>query len=113
MSQLEDLQPSAAVRGILPDALVTVVSVQWFGSEAVELTYKDPDGRLAKRLLYRHDEAAMLDAEDFEDLEDTEHRDTLSYRESLRQPFHREPDFDVTSVNYDFARLLERAEPPS
>ncbi len=41
MSRLEDLQPNAAVRGILPDALVTVVSVQWFGSEALELTYKD------------------------------------------------------------------------
>jgi hypothetical protein len=30
----------------------------------------------------------------------------------LRQPFHREPDFGVTSVNYDFAELLERAEEP-
>jgi hypothetical protein len=28
----------------------------------------------------------------------------------LRRPFHREPDFGVTSVNYDFADLLERAE---
>ena len=33
MSQLEELKPNAAVRGILPDALATVVSVQWFGSE--------------------------------------------------------------------------------
>jgi hypothetical protein len=30
----------------------------------------------------------------------------------LRQPFRREPDFWVTSVNYDFAELLARAEPP-
>jgi hypothetical protein len=30
----------------------------------------------------------------------------------LRQPFHREPDFGVTSVNYDFAELLARARPP-
>ena len=42
MTRLEDLQPNAAVRGILPDSLVTVVSVQWFGSEALELTYKTP-----------------------------------------------------------------------
>lgn len=56
MSRLEDLQPKAAVRGILPDALVTVVSVQWFGSEALELTYKSPTGRVANELLYRHDE---------------------------------------------------------
>ncbi len=30
----------------------------------------------------------------------------------LRHPFHREPDFGVTSVNYDFAELLARAEAP-
>ena len=27
----------------------------------------------------------------------------------LRRPFQREPDFGVTSVNYDFAELLARA----
>ena len=31
----------------------------------------------------------------------------------LRQPFHREPDFGVTSVNYDFAELLAKAGEPS
>src|SRR3972149_3193758 len=56
MSKLEDLQPNAAVRGILPDALVTVVNVQWFGSEALELTYKTPAGKVANELLYRPDE---------------------------------------------------------
>jgi SNF2 family DNA or RNA helicase len=56
VSRLDDLQPNAAVRGILPDALVTVVSVQWFGDSALELTYKTPDGRVANELLYRHDE---------------------------------------------------------
>jgi hypothetical protein len=30
----------------------------------------------------------------------------------IRQPFQREPDFGVTSVNYDFAELLSRAEAP-
>jgi len=31
----------------------------------------------------------------------------------LRRPFRSEPDFGVTSVNYNFAELLARAEPPS
>jgi superfamily II DNA or RNA helicase len=57
--KLEDLQPNASVRGILPDSLVTVVNVQWFGSEALELTYKDPGGRVANQLLYRHDEPRL------------------------------------------------------
>jgi hypothetical protein len=30
----------------------------------------------------------------------------------LRRPFRREPDFGVTSVNYDLAELLARAEAP-
>ena len=30
----------------------------------------------------------------------------------VRQPFSREPDFDVTSVNYDLDKLLARAEEP-
>jgi hypothetical protein len=30
----------------------------------------------------------------------------------LRRPFQREPDFGVTSVNYNFAELLSRAESP-
>ena len=59
MIRLEGLQPNAAVRGILPDALVTVVSVQWFGSEALELTYKTPAGKVANELIYRHDEPRL------------------------------------------------------
>lgn len=59
MSRLEDLHPNGAVRGILPDSLVTIVSIQWFGSEAIELTYKDPSGRVANQLLYRHDEPRL------------------------------------------------------
>ena len=57
--QLEQLQPNAAVRGILPDALVTVVSVQWFGSQALELTYKTAAGKVANELLYRDDEPRL------------------------------------------------------
>jgi hypothetical protein len=38
MNRLEDLQPNASVRGILPNSLVSVISAQWFGSEALELT---------------------------------------------------------------------------
>jgi len=40
-------------------------------------------------------------------LSDTEHR--VHY---LRQPFQREPDFGVSSVNYDFAELIARATAP-
>src|SRR5690242_19776626 len=64
MTKLENLQPKAVLRGVVPDALVTVVSVQWFGSEALELTYKTAAGKVANELLYRHDEARLELAED-------------------------------------------------
>ena len=50
MTRLEDLQPTAAVRGILRDQVVTVVSAQWFGSEALEL-----------RIHLRHGEPSWID----------------------------------------------------
>lgn len=56
---LEDLQANATVRGVLPESLVTVVSVQWFGTEALELTYKTPTGEVANELLYRDDEQRL------------------------------------------------------
>lgn len=56
MGKLEDLRPLASVRGILPDGLVTVVNIQWFGSEALELTYKTATGAVSNQLVYRHDE---------------------------------------------------------
>jgi hypothetical protein len=31
----------------------------------------------------------------------------------VRQPFIREPDFGVTSVNYDLSKLLARGETPA
>jgi SNF2 family DNA or RNA helicase len=59
MLRLEDLLPNAAIRGLLPDMLVTVVNVQWFGSDALELTYKTPTGRVANELVYRDDEPRL------------------------------------------------------
>ncbi len=57
--KLEDLQPDAAVRGILPDAAITIVSVEWHGSDALTLVYRGPNGRVADEILYRHDEPRL------------------------------------------------------
>lgn len=52
LARLEDLTKGARVKGILPDIPVTVVDVHWLGA-VLELTYKDPAGRLGSELLYR------------------------------------------------------------
>jgi len=59
MAVLEDLKPGGSIRGVLPNGLVTVVNVQWFGSDAIELTYKDAAGKVGNELLYRDREADL------------------------------------------------------
>jgi hypothetical protein len=59
MAKLEDLKRGATVKGILPDCLVLVVDVKWYGSAAVELTYKDPAGKPSVVLLYRDREPSL------------------------------------------------------
>lgn len=47
---LEVLKNNAVIRSLLPDNLVTVVSVRWVGSKALELSYKPPDGKVGNEL---------------------------------------------------------------
>ncbi len=39
--------------------MVTVVNVEWHGSDALTLVYRGPDGRVADELLYRDDESRL------------------------------------------------------
>src|ERR1039458_6606908 len=59
MAKLEELKRGAAVRGVLADRLVTVIDVKWYGSAAIELTYKDPAGKPSVVLLYRDREPTL------------------------------------------------------
>ncbi len=56
---LEDLWAAAAVRGIVADSLITVVSTRWIGVAAVELVYRTAGGALGSQILYRDDEARL------------------------------------------------------
>ncbi|PDV97769.1 hypothetical protein [Candidatus Chloroploca asiatica] len=59
MVRLEAVTPGTVLHGIVPMGAVTVVAVQWYGSTAVDLTYKDAEGRPGTRLLYREDEPTL------------------------------------------------------
>lgn len=59
MARLEELNVGASVRGVVPDALVTVVQVNWYGSDVLQLVYRQPNGAVAERLLYRDDEPEL------------------------------------------------------
>ncbi|MCC7196397.1 MAG: DUF3883 domain-containing protein [Gemmatimonadaceae bacterium] len=56
---LEELTPGSSISGIVPNAAVSIVSVQWHGAGALTLVYRDPEGRVANEVLYRHDEARI------------------------------------------------------
>ena len=59
MAKLEELKRGTTVKGILPDCLVSVIDVKWYGSAAVQLTYKDPAGKPSVVLLYRDREPTL------------------------------------------------------
>lgn len=59
MSRLEDIVPGAKVRGIDPRQPVDIASTTWYGSDTLEIVYRDADGRPHDRMLYRHDEALL------------------------------------------------------
>jgi superfamily II DNA or RNA helicase len=59
MTRLEEITRGSAVRGILPDGLITVLDVKWIGSVAIEVTYKDSAGHLGNELLYRDREPTL------------------------------------------------------
>lgn len=54
--RLEDLVPKAELQGILPDVSVRIETIEWHGTDALSLSYRDPEGRLHEQLLYRSDE---------------------------------------------------------
>lgn len=77
MATLEDITRGAAVQGMFPDGIVSVVDVCPIGSDVLQLTYKDSQGKLGNELIYRHREielkvletdrdAQLLDAEAWE-----------------------------------------------
>lgn len=60
MARLEDLTKGTLARGVLADRPVKVVDVEWFGSNAITLTYTDETtGKPGQELLYCDDQARL------------------------------------------------------
>ncbi|MCC6190729.1 MAG: DEAD/DEAH box helicase, partial [Anaerolineales bacterium] len=59
MARLEELTPGANVKGLIPGQIAVVVAAAWHGSDVIELTYKDAQGRVDNTLLYRDNEPAL------------------------------------------------------
>lgn len=59
MATLEDLKLNAQVKGIDPSGTVSILNVKWHGSDVVEVTYRDVEGRNHSELLFRDREADL------------------------------------------------------
>jgi hypothetical protein len=53
MTSLEQLIPGASVRGLVAGAAAKVVQVEWFGDQAVKVTFEEPTGAVGNRLVYQ------------------------------------------------------------
>lgn len=59
MTTLEELKAGAAVRGLSPEGVARVVQVEWFGDQAVKVTFEDATGAVKNRLVYRNEEPTL------------------------------------------------------
>ena len=59
MAKLEELIRGAKVCGIRPNTQVTIIDVQWHGSEVIQVTYKDASGGLGHELIFRDRESEL------------------------------------------------------
>ncbi len=59
MAALEDLKAATTVWGLSPSEPAKVVHIEWFGDQAVKVTYVDAAGAVKSRLVYRNDEPTL------------------------------------------------------
>ncbi|MCY1281575.1 RNA polymerase-associated protein RapA [compost metagenome] len=59
MVKLEDIKKDALIRGIEPEEIVRIASVERVGEHAVSVIYKTNQGRLGEQMLFRTDEARL------------------------------------------------------
>jgi len=53
---LEQLTPGTTIRGLLPDGIATVIAVKWYGTTALDLTYRDGAGNTLSQIVTQDDE---------------------------------------------------------
>ena len=59
MARLEELATGTRLTGLAASGSATVESVQWIGEQALKVIYRDSEGKLSDRLLYRDDEPSL------------------------------------------------------
>ena len=56
MARLEDITVGSSVKGIVANDIVTIIAVQWYGTNVIDVTYKNSAGALGALMIYRESE---------------------------------------------------------
>lgn len=59
MIKLNDIKAGAFIKGLSPEGVAKVVSVEWFGDQALRVIFEDTHGVVKNRLVYRSDEPQL------------------------------------------------------
>jgi SNF2 family DNA or RNA helicase len=59
MARLEELKAGASIRGLAPNGLAKVVQIEWFGDQAVKVTFEDASAQVRNRLVFRTEEPRL------------------------------------------------------
>ena len=59
MARLEEITVGSTIIGIAGNEPVSIVAVQWYGTNVIEITYKNSMGVPGTQLVYREDEASI------------------------------------------------------
>lgn len=59
MAKLEDITTGSNITGIMGNVPVSILATKWYGSNILEVTYRDTKGQLGSQLLMRDNEAQL------------------------------------------------------
>lgn len=56
MTKLENIIKGTYLNGVIPNQMVEVIDADWYGSNVIEITFKDSYGNPNNEILYRDNE---------------------------------------------------------
>ena len=57
--KLQDIQTKAKIKGLSSTGVSTVVSAEWYGSEAINVVFETPDGGVDNRIVFQDDVVSL------------------------------------------------------
>ena len=56
VAKLEEMKAGTYIKGLTPNGTAKVVNLEWFGDQAIKVTFEDSAGKVGNRLVFRNEE---------------------------------------------------------